>query len=336
MCLSGLVLSACGGGSEKLGPYTSPQVAKAFAAATGDALTSAPGASNAIYEVLKLNERGDSLASYERYGVFSVYVLNKEQARDIVYRRDPDTKKAIKPSSDGIYWRSSTSGGHVSWSAAKPFKNAVLTWQAGERQQTDERWNRLVRIMRALDKSPAQLRALLPPGDQPCAQQGIDPVRGKTGTCKLEEQTLVLANRSGPLTLPALRVVRVDAVRRTKQVKRRYLGARRARGTYVIVRYTVKNTGRAPLSFLRPVLLIGDRSYESDSRTEFDVQPRRFDAYPIQPDQTTPLAAVFDVPPAAAAQVSAAGALAISGDERGSGSSSVPNAKTVGRIRLNQ
>lgn len=181
-------LPACGGGAEKLGPYTSPQVAKAFAAATGDALTSTPGESLASYEVLKLNESGDSLRSYDRYGVFSIYILNKEQARDIVYRRDSETKKPIKPASDGIYWRCS----------------------------------------------------------------------------------------------------------------------------------------------------IGDRSYESDSAAEFDVQPRRFDAYPIQPDQTTPLAAVFDVPPAAAAQVSAAGALAISGDERGSGSSSVPNAKTVGRIRLNQ
>jgi hypothetical protein len=102
------------------------------------------------------------------------------------------------------------------------------------------------------------------------------------------------------------------------------------------VRYTVKNTGKSALSFLRPVLFIADRSYESDSGVEYDVQPRRFDAYPIQPDQTTPLAAVFDVPTTAAAQVSAAGALALSGDDRNSGSSSVANAKTVGRIRLNQ
>ena len=109
----GLGVSACGGSSEDLGPYTSQQVAKAFSQATGDALASSPGQSVGIYELLRPSGSIESLPGFDRYGVFSIYILKKERARDIVYRRDPDTKKEIKPTADGIYWRSLTSNGRV-------------------------------------------------------------------------------------------------------------------------------------------------------------------------------------------------------------------------------
>ena len=74
---------------------------------------------------------------------------------------------------------------------------------------------------------------------------------------------------------------------------------RRAKGRYVLAAMRIKNTGNEPLRGLYDVRLkIGDKLYDQHSEATWTATP--MDAFPVQPDDWSVAALVFDVPVSAA------------------------------------
>jgi hypothetical protein len=254
----------------------------------------------------------------DRYGSFLIFVLHGPGAESI-YKTDRGTR--VKPDAAGIYWHDD--GG--SWTAMKPYGNVVLSWTADERA-VDERFERLEAVLSKLGQPAERVRAALPEEDQPCADQ-------PAGTCRDPESgvTVTTVGRGQRLKLPELQV-RVTGLKTGRVVvpASPYGLVRRAKGRFVTIAVKVKNTGNEPLDGLYEAKLkIGDRLYEQSGEATYSVSPRN--AFPLQPDDTTVAAVVFDVPLQAARKAVREGLVAFpAGDEL----SSVENAARIGQIRL--
>ncbi len=322
------VVGGCGGGdkssgSEDAGKHSDRDVADLFQQAGGVELITRPSTS---FDTLTLPATsGASAGPQDRYGAFNVYVVKRKEALKI-FKQD-DKKQEIKPE-NGIYWNRSPSGG---WIATKFYGNVVLTWIADEKK-TDARYRRLTTILGNLGKPANEIK--LPPEETPCQKQSIDPAGpGKEGTCKLDEKTLTIVNRDGTLKLAVatagdveLKLGKAILTRRFGLVERR----RPKEGAFVLVKYKLKNTGKNPLDSFDSGLVVGDRLFAEDDRTQFEVQPGG-DPFPLQPGTSSTIVAPFDVPSSVARQVKKNGALELSGDED---PSSLDLANSIGRIRL--
>jgi len=321
------VVGGCGGGDKSSGDgdsgkYSDQDVSDLFQQAGGVELVTRPSTS---FDTLTLPATsGASAGPQDRYGAFNVYVVKRKDALT-VFKQD-DKKREIEPE-DGIYWNRSASGG---WTATKFYDNVVLTWIADEKK-TDARYKRLTTILGNLGKPASEIK--LPPEETPCQKQNIDPAGpGKEGTCKLDEKTLTIVNRDGTLKLAAgtaggveLKIGKAIATRRFGLVQRH----RPKEGAFVLVKYKLKNTGKNPLDSFDAGLVVGDRLFAEDDRTQFEVQPG--DPFPLQPGTSSTIVAPFDVPSSVAKQVKKNGALELSGDED---PSSLDLANSIGRIRL--
>jgi hypothetical protein len=322
------VVGGCGGGDKKssadgdAGTYSDQDVADLFQQAGVVELVTRPSTS---FDTLTLPATsGASAGPQDRYGAFNVYVVKRKDALKI-FKQD-DKKREIQPE-NGIYWNRSASGG---WTATKFYDNVVLTWIADEKK-TDARYKRLTTILGNLGRPASEIK--LPPEETPCQKQNIDPAGpGKEGTCKLDEKTLTIVNRDGTLKLAAgtaggveLKIGKAIATRRFGLVQRH----RPKEGAFVLVKYKLKNTGKNPLDSFDAGLVVGDRLFAEDDRTQFEVQPG--DPFPLQPGTSSTIVAPFDVPSSVAKQVKKNGALELSGDED---PSSLDLANSIGRIRL--
>lgn len=326
--LLALAAGGCGGdedGGGGGGKYTVQDVTGLFERAGGVELVSRPSPS---FDSLSLPSSSSAAAGpRDRYGSFNIYVVKREDSLE-VFKQD-DRKQEIQPQ-DGIYWDRSSTGGYT---ATKLYDNVVVEWIAGDERKTDERWARLTTILGNLGKPADQIE--LPPEETPCEQQNISPSgAGKEGTCKLGERTLTIVNRDGELKLPVTTVSDVELKVGGAIVSRRFGLVKRIRpkeGAFVLVRYTVENTGREPLDSYDPGLIVGDRRYAPDDRTQFEVQPGEDYPFPIQPGSDETLVAPFDVPASVAKRVRRTGAIEVSADEE---PSSLDLSSAVGRIRL--
>jgi hypothetical protein len=326
-----LVAAGCGGGDDEgggdgtdAGKYDDQDVTDLFQQAGGVELVTRPSPS---FDTLTLpTSSGSSASAQDRYGAFNVYVVKRKDALK-VFKQD-DKKQEIEPE-DGIYWDRSSAGG--GWTATTFYDNVVLTWIADEKK-TDARYKRLTTILSNLGKPAGEVT--LPPEETPCAKQNISPSGpGKEGTCKLGEQTLTIVNRDGTLKLAAATASGVE-LRTGKEIVTRRFGLverhRPKEGAFVLVKYKLKNRGKSPLDSFDAGLVVGDRLFAEDDRTQFEVQPGD-DPFPLQPGSSASIVAPFDVSTDVAKQVRKNGAIEFSGDDD---PTSLELSSSIGRIRL--
>jgi hypothetical protein len=311
------------GGGTDAGKYKDQDVADLFQKAGGVELVTKPSTS---FDTLTLpTTTGASASAQDRYGAFNIYVVKRKDALK-VFKQDGQ-KRPITPE-NGIYWDRSGAGG---WTATRFYDNVVLTWIADEKK-TDDRYKRLTTILSNLGKPANEIK--LPPEETPCAKQNIDPAGpGKEGTCKLDEKTLTIVNRDGTLKLAAATASDVELKIGKEIVTRRFGLVERhspREGAFVLVKYRLKNTGKSPLSSYDAGLVVGDRLFAEDDRTQFEVQTGD-DPFPIQPGSSATIVAPFDVATAVAKQVRKNGALELSGDDD---PTSLDLSSSIGRIRL--
>ena len=137
----------CGGASEP--SYSTEEVRAHFQAEAGAQLfrKQGPGGDPA-WEQLGFAENA-SPALIERYGIFSIYVVEpgEKEAMASLFR-DKATKKPLAHRR-GIYWELDTHSD--TWTAHTRYANLVLVWFT-EREQpaVDARWRRLHRMLRDL------------------------------------------------------------------------------------------------------------------------------------------------------------------------------------------
>jgi hypothetical protein len=321
-----VLAGGCGGDDDSSGgggKYKDQDVTDLFQKAGGVELVTHPSTS---FDTLTLPETsGASAGAQDRYGAFNIYVVKRKDALR-VFKQD-DQKREIKPE-NGIYWDRSSAGG---WTATKFYDNVVLTWIADDKK-TDGRYKRLTTILSNLGKPADEIK--LPPEETPCAKQNIDPAGpGKEGTCKLDEKTLTIVNRDGTLRLAAATASDVELKIGKEIVTRRFGLVERHRpkeGAFVLVKYKLKNTGKSPLDSFDAGLVVGDRLFAEDDRTQFEVQPGD-DPFPLQPGSSASIVAPFDVSSVVAKQVKKNGALELSGDDD---PTSLDLSSSIGRIRL--
>jgi hypothetical protein len=321
------LLVACGsnGGNR----FTAQEVAARFAQLTGDRLVVDPAAAtHGGATVLSLSQgQADATIQQNRYGTFSIYVLDNDQERSL-YTLDPRGSAVRRDPRSGIYWQQ-LSDSPPSWQASKPYRNVVLQWQAGDTRRTDARWNRLDAALTSLGHPASQVR--LAPEDTPCAHRSIDPERGPTGTCKLGAQTLTVVNRGQRLTLAGYTVTGVRASIARVLTSRALHSRARARGRFVEIAFRVTNHGTDELGDITPTLVVGKRRYNVDQRHQFFVQGDN--PFPIQSGERATVRVVYDVPPTIARQVRSIGGLVVIGDST-SAAATIDGASTIGRVRL--
>lgn len=322
-----VLLAACGNDDDS--GFTQQEVAARFAQLTGDRLVVDPAAeTDGGATVLSLSQgQADATIQQTRYGTFSIYVLDNDQQRSL-YKLD-SRGSAVRPDArSGIYWQQ-LSASPPSWQASKPYRNVVLQWQAGEARRTDSRWERLDAALSSLGHPANQAR--FAPEDTPCARRGIDPERGRTGTCKLGAQTLTVVNRGQRLTLATYTVTRVTATISRVLTSRALRSRARARGRFVQIAFRVANHGTSELGDVTPTLVVGERRYSVDQRHRFLVQGDN--PFPIQSGQRATVRAVYDLPPKIARQVRSIGGLVVNGDAKRT-AATIDGASSIGRVRL--
>ena len=323
-----LALVACGGGSSeprrppRPGPLTATEVAARFERLTGDRLRREDRRRD--YEILDLATRNPADASRAsfRYGSFELYVFGSfEAAREWVAR---GAGRSLPATREGIYWERFG----TQWEARKAFGNVMLTWVGGSEKRTDERWERLVRILEALRRPPGSPGATLPPEERPCDQAGIDPVRGREGTCKLGRQTLVVVNRDTRLDVPGLAIEDMQVrIGEEIGVQGRAGTLARAKGTFVYLRFRLTNKGRRRLFMLFSRLRVGERAFDpSGTGALFR------DDLPLAPGETGEATVVFDIPRRLGREARTHGGLEVAGDR--DPFVTVDDATVVGRVRL--
>lgn len=319
-----VVLAGCGGGGDdgKLEGKTPEQVTTGWAKVTGDRLVPS-GVPTDDWSVLRLPESTDR---FGQLGVFSIYVLKTEQGRKVLLEEDREGDTVVKEGN--IVWRQSSGSG--SWSASRVFgENVLVRWQGGEQRRVDDTYRRLVRTVDAALTGDA---SRLPEEDRPCRQVGIDPARGREGTCRLDDTVLTVVNSENELKTLVL-TAKVASVRTAKTVPpfSRFGRPDSARGRYVIVTYRLRNVGKEPIEFLETKLVIDGRTYSGDFRPEYNLyggdRP-----LPAQPAETVTIKAAFDVPADVAARADD-GAIILPAARNETGSS-LNDRDAQGRIRL--
>jgi hypothetical protein len=139
--------AACGEASET--SYTKQDVTAHFEQEAGAQLFRKQGpGDDPAWEQLGFAENAPP-ALIERYGVFSIYVVEpgEDEAMASLFR-DKATKKPL-PHRRGIYWELDTHSN--TWTAHTRYANLVLVWfTESEQPAVDARWQRLHRILRDL------------------------------------------------------------------------------------------------------------------------------------------------------------------------------------------
>ena len=324
--LVALSFAACGGNGEPVAPkptepakpeYSAQHVSSFFKQVTGDPLEIS---TNPSFDSLSVDHGDYDRANVmdARYGSFLIYVLRRPGSESIYETQEG---RPVKPDPDGVYWHDQ--GG--TWEAMKPYGNVVLSWNNDERV-LDDSFRRLDALLSQLGKPAEQVRSALPASEQACG----DPPAA--GTCRGDNgATVTTVERNQRLKLDDLevKVLRVETGR-VVIPPRDYGLVRRAKGRYVLAAMRIKNTGNEPLRGLYDVRLkVGDKLYDQSSEATWTATP--MNAFPVQPDDWSVAALVFDVPVSAAREAMERGVLAFpSGDDL----SSVEDAPELGQIRL--
>jgi len=136
-----------------------------------------------VWNVLSLP---DGTEHFDRFGVFSLYVVKDRTTRDRLLRKSENDRAPLKPNAEGIAFR--LSGATDSYSAVQRFdENIVLVWQAGDSPKVDDSYRRLAT---AVEASVTGDESKIPAAQRDCKQAGIDPVSGKEGECRVGDRVV--------------------------------------------------------------------------------------------------------------------------------------------------
>lgn len=288
------LLAGCGG-SDGGDAGTDPAVfSDAFTQATGVRLVERDSGS---LTTLRPAENGN----YERFGVFSIYITDDEDRRSALVAGG-----TLKEYEDGIAVSSPTSDR-----------------DPGVARRLDQA------VRAAIARNPA----LIPVSERLCSAVGIDPARGKEGTCRLPDKQLTVVNAATELqTKPLSAQIEGATTLTTLPPQNTYSEPRRASGRYVIVRTTITNKGTSPLSGLRTNLVIGPNTY-SESSDVYTLRSGDRQPFPLQPGASTALLTVYDIPADAARRALGEGAIELPAESQSPGGY-LTDRGAVGRIRL--
>jgi hypothetical protein len=149
--LLALAVAGCGSSgndeNQQAAPIASQEIVQQFEDAPGIPPLKTAAGSDPSWEQLSLG-LDLSPAAQERYGTFTIYVVDPEDPEAVrSLLADKDTAKPLQPDADGIYWDYDELA--KSYVAQKRYgPNVVLAWwNESEEQGTDERWQRLDRIL---------------------------------------------------------------------------------------------------------------------------------------------------------------------------------------------
>jgi hypothetical protein len=154
--LAALAAAGCGSSGsgededQQAAPIGSQEVIQQFEEAPGIPPLEAAAGSDPSWEELSLG-LDLSPAAQERYGTFTIYVVDPEDPEAVrSLLADKDTAEPLEADAEGIYWDYDELA--KSYVAQKRYgPNVVLAWWNESRQQrTDERWQRLDRILQDL------------------------------------------------------------------------------------------------------------------------------------------------------------------------------------------
>ena len=332
--LAGGVFAGCGSddradGSELPGPGAT-EFNERFAKLTGIRLVEENRTNAKVWNVLSLP---DGTEHFDRFGVFSLYVVKDRTTRDRLLRKSENDRAPLKPNAEGIAFR--LSGATDSYSAVQRFdENIVLVWQAGDSPKVDDSYRRLAT---AVEASVTGDESKIPAAQRDCKQAGIDPVSGKEGECRVGDRVVTIVNSSSELRTPLLKA-RLRSVGDAARIEpsSSYGDPQDARGRYLIVRYTLTNSAKAPIDGVEPQLVVDGRTYASARRVDYDLYGDAGRPFPIQPTESSSLVVAFDIPPAVVDAARKRGALVLPAESEDDGGylSVDDDAVAEGRIRL--
>jgi hypothetical protein len=151
--LLAVLLAGCGGTGKgdnedaEPAPIAAQTFAQRFDEASGMPPLERAAGSDPAWEQLGLG-LDLSPAEQERYGTFTIYVVDPEDPEAVSsLLADKDTGAPLEQSADGIYWDYDELA--KSYVAQKRYgPNVVLAWWNEQREQgTDERWERLDELL---------------------------------------------------------------------------------------------------------------------------------------------------------------------------------------------
>jgi hypothetical protein len=281
--LAAVALAGCGGDDEadkrfaagSAGSADSPRpFVKRFERLTGVRLKLVTG------DLLGI--RLDVPAKPNRFVRFGAYQL--------VWTKDERQRKLFlgngEPDDDGIYWRRVG----ASYSASKPFGDRLmLRWVGRRKKETTPQWERLERAVQAAFEGSL---GPLPSEERPCRDEGLDPLRGRTGSCSVKGLPVTFVEADDELSGGALEA-RVLGFGYAEKITNPGVAPLRPRGRFLLVAYRVTNRSEAPINFLHPQLRMGGRSV-AESPDAAAMLPRSR-ALPLPPDATLEARAAFDV-----------------------------------------
>ncbi|WP_026912268.1 hypothetical protein [Patulibacter minatonensis] len=313
-------VAGCGGNDDA--PTPPPRtdaavVSRNFETATGAALKVSTGG-NA--PELRL---ADAIAGSRRFPRFSLELPQTSEARDRLLENDRGER--LVRDKDGFY-------GETATSFVKDYGRGVFL-RADATEIADPRFAELDRVMAAVAAGTPE-RA--PDTARPCAAVGIDPVRGKEGSCAEEGRRLTVVDAGTRLRAGRLSA-KLVGVAQTSEIPSRGpgYGTYRTKGRVVVVVYRLTNSGGEPIDVpFEPQLVVGGERFgddDSESAPSIFLDAYRPRAFPLRDGKTVKLGAAFRVPRRVAARVAREGQLELPA-EAGTLAAGAPG--DVGRIRL--
>ncbi len=303
------------------GVHTAQQIAQHFHAATGDTLTITPDA--ASFDTLSTPSNNQE--AYNRYGVFTIYVLHNPA--DLSIFTSPNGHRMV-PDGQGVYWPTAAdSSGY--WQAVKVYGNVVLSWTAQSRS-TNGQFRLLDAILSTLGKGADAVEAKLPPTELSCEARGITPTSTREGTCTENGASVNVVNAADTLQASSFAVqVLADKIGAYIPSSLTFGPPLYAKGAFLGVAVRVANNGNTPLEGLDEVELdVGGRYYSEDDTATVDLASE--DSFPVQPGEQGATVIAFDVPPSVAVTALSQGELVVPDDPN----SDVQDATSLGAIRL--
>jgi hypothetical protein len=281
-------------------------------------------------------------------GLFSLYVLPTEEDATAFVGGSGLEEEELNTAEPGVRFVASPGG----ISAKTIFGNVVLDWNAGELEETDERFQRLVDPLESLGGD-----AITRPSMRPCEDlaPASTPVAGPPSgrTCRVGPQVITFADPEvtvdfggveaelagvgpGGLKSPEVYDVlpnpREDPTGPKPRKPPQPIASKK--GQFLVLRLKVENKTDEPLEDLEGGLVIGDLLYRRDLDNVFYVDKEN-PPFPLQPGDRGELTLLFDLPGPALAGLTAPDTALVLIDPRNQNSLATPgSAPTVTRLRL--
>lgn len=302
--------------------HTDQQVVQHFYGATGDTLTVSPD--QRTFDTL--STPASNQKDYNRYGVFSVYVVHDPRDLHIFTSQNGHP---LTPDGQGIYWPTTPdSSGY--WNPVKIYGNVILTWTTQSRS-TNSQFRLLDAILSTLGQGADAVNAKLPASELSCQARGITPTSAREGTCTENGTSISVVNSTDVLRTPGYDIqVLKDGVGSYIPSSFTYGQPLVAKGAFLAVAVRVANNGNAPLDSLDEAeLKVGGRYYSQSDDAAFDLSPE--DTFPLQPGDDGATVLAFDVPVSVAKNALSQGELVF---PEGADDYDVQDASKIGAVRL--